>query len=59
MGQAQAPGVPAELIAELRSDLVSRRLESGMARLNSCQGVIEALHRSQERAAVFLSCIAQ
>jgi tetratricopeptide (TPR) repeat protein len=51
--------VPAELLNRLRDDLAHRRIESGMARLEACQRLLETLDPAWENAARLVGYVAQ
>lgn len=53
------PLIPEKLVAILKSDIDSRRIEDGMHRLASCGKIFESFDPSAENAAAFLGTLAQ
>ena len=51
--------IPKDLLDELRQCLVVRRISSGIERLNSCRGLLDAPHARQEYSAALVGYLAQ
>lgn len=54
-----APEISDTLLAELRDDLLSRRIVRGLRKLDSCSALVEGWDPLRKNAAPFLSCLAQ
>lgn len=59
MSAQTRPGIPDELIAQLRSDLVFRRIQSGFGAISASRNHVELISASEKNSAALLSSLAQ